>query len=441
MMANFKFYLLFTLLSLALMGCGKKAQEENTSSRQSEPQQASELEALLNQQELFCGSERSCPTYITKIAVLNKGKLKFCTGFLVENNIVATATSCLPERLRSKYLPCDKEVFFFFAQTNEKPQRVGCKKVIDVAEINSEEPFLWRSNVSYLELNSSDRRRTASPVRTGMSDLDHFYVWSVDQIDDQQGIIRKSEDCQSVHLSYFNPLANHEYSPVMTLAGCEFSAGNAGAPVFDYRGKVRAIVSSPIDEKHVSEVSSMRILEKPLKKMMHVSNYACAPMIPFQEVASERECTKPLDYSSYDQARREMINEMNLFKTSIQKIETNINNKNRYLKLEVKLNPADDSYIVEVFPKCFKNISSWIGEFTGNKPFTFNVELPNMKLRSSMNEYGRMMALEFSRAGIPTNFQFKPSILRSNKQTTVYMWSDGPTLNFPNLSDKCDSLF
>jgi hypothetical protein len=441
MLTSFRFSLFMLILGMTLISCGKKAQEANTGSRQSQPQQASELETLLEQQELFCGSDRSCPSFITKIAVVNKGKLKFCTGFLIENNIVATATSCLPERLRSKDLPCDKEVFFFFAQTNEKPQRVACKRVLDVSPIDSQEPFLWRSNVSYLELNSNERRRTVTPVRTGMSDLDHFYVWSVDQIDDHQGIIRKSEDCQSVHSSYFNPLANHEYSPVMNLAGCEFNYGNSGAPVFDYRGKVRAIVSMPVDEKYTSEVSSMRILEKPLKKMMHVSNYACAPMIPFQEVASERECTKALDYNSYDQARREMINEMNLFKTSIQKIETSVNNKNRYLKLDVKLVPVDDSYAVEVFPKCFKNVSSWIGEFTGNKPFTFNIELPNIKLKSSMNEYGRMIALEFSRAGIPTNFQFKPSILRSNKQTTVYMWAEGPTLNFPNLSDRCDLLF
>lgn len=431
----------FGLIFLSLIGCGKKAQEESTGSRQTEQQQTSELEALLAQQELFCGSDRSCPSYITKIAVFNKGKLKFCTGFLIEDNIVATATSCLPERLRSKELPCEKEVFFFFARANEKPQRVSCKKVLDISSIDTQEPFLWRSNVSYLEMNSTERRRTVTPVRTGMSDLDHFYVWSVDQIDDHQGIIRKSEDCQSVHSSYFNPLANHEYSPVMTLAGCEFNAGNSGAPVFDYRGKVRAMVSMPVDEKYMSEVSSMRVLEKPLKKMMHVSNYACAPMIPFQEVSSERECAKTLDYNSYDQARREMINEMNLFKTSVQKIETNINNKNRYLKLEVKLVPADDAYIVDVYPKCFKNVSSWIGEFTGSKAFTFNLELPNMKLKSSMNEYGRMMALEFSRPGIPTNFQFKPSILRSNKKTTVYMWADGPTLNFPNLSEKCDLLF
>lgn len=435
---------LMSLIFTLVLSCGKKAQEKNNTSDQSQPQQTSELEAQLNQQELFCASDRSCPNYIAKVAVLYKGKLKFCTGFITDENVIATASSCLPERLRSKDLPCDKDVFFFFAQTNEKPKRVACKKVIEVSEIDAKEPFLWRNDLAYLEyeeIKPSERRRIVTPSRAGMSDLDHFYLWTVDQIDDLQGIIRKSEDCQSVHNSYFNPLANNEFSPVMTLAGCEYEKGNSGAPIFDYRGKVRGVVSMPVETKYVEEVMSMRVLGKPLKKMMHVSNFSCAPTIPQQEVANENECGKVLDYTSYDQARREMINESNLFKSAVQRIETATNNKTRYLQLKAKLTAIGDDYQVEMRPTCFKNVSSWIGEFNSSRAFTFNIELPDIKLRSSMNEYGRMIALEFVRQNIPTNFQFKPSILRSNRQTTVYVWADGPTTNFPNMSEKCESLF
>ena len=435
---------LMTMLCMFVISCGKKAIEKSSQSQQSQPQQTSELEAQLNQQELFCASDRSCPNYIAKVAVLYKGKLKFCTGFITDDNVIATASSCLPERLRSKDLPCDKDVFFFFAQTNQKPKRVAWKKVIEVSQIDAKEPFLWRSDVAYLEYEEtqpSERRRVVTPSRSGMSDLDHFYLWTVDQIDEQQGIIRKSEDCQSVHHSYFNPLANSEFSPVMTLAGCEYETGNSGAPIFDYRGKVRGIVSMPVETKYFQEAMSMRVLDKPLKKMMHVSNYACAPMIPHQEVANENECGKILDYTSYDQARREMISEGSLFKSAVQRIETATNNKTRYLQMKAKLTAVGDSYQVEMQPTCFKNVSSWIGEFNSSRAFTFNIELPDIKLRSSMNEYGRMIALEFVRQSIPTNFQFKPSILRSNRQTTVYMWTDGATTNFPNISEKCESLF
>lgn len=119
---------MMTTLCVFVMSCGKKAIEKNSLSQQSQPQQTSELEAQLNQQELFCASDRSCPNYIAKVAVLYKGKLKFCTGFITDDNVIATASSCLPERLRSKDLPCDKDVFFSLLRPMRNPREWPVKK-------------------------------------------------------------------------------------------------------------------------------------------------------------------------------------------------------------------------------------------------------------------------------------------------------------------------
>lgn len=423
------------------LGCGKKADEESAKAPPYTKPQISDIAEELNKQELFCaGADHTCPSYLTKIAILNKDKLKFCTGFLTENDVVVTASSCLPERLRVRDMACGEDIYFFFAESNEKPSRIGCKKILEVTQLEGKEPFLWRSDIAYIQLEKDVRRKTVSPNRSGMNDMDKFYIWSIDQIDAHQGIIRKSEDCKSIHNSYFNPLANNQSSPVMTIAGCEFNEGNGGSPVFDYRGKVRGILSKPVDKAEIDEVISMRILERPLKQLAHVSNLACAPLYPEQDVLDEDECNKKLDINTYDLGQREMINEANLFKASIQKIEHGLNEKNRYLKMSVELIAADDAYSVNVFPKCFKNVSKWIGEFNNNKPFTFNIELPDMKIKKSMNEYGRIFALETGKDAVPTNFQFKPSILRNTKQATVFVWATGPTRTFPNLSENCGSL-
>jgi hypothetical protein len=225
------------------------------------------------------------------------------------------------------------------------------------------------------------------------------------------------------------------------MAGCEFSEGNGGSPIFDYRGKVRAIVSKPVAKAQIDEVVSMRILEKPLKPLMHVSNYACAPIYPEQDVLNEDECNKKLDINAYDMGQSGLINEANLFKTSIQRVEHSLNEKNRYLKMSVELTVTpDEAYLLTVVPKCFKNVSNWIGEFNNSKPFTFNLELPEMKIKKSMNQYGRIFAMETLRNYIPTNFQFKPSILRNTKEATVFVWAEGPTRTFQNLSENCGSL-
>ena len=435
-------YGLLVFAFIVTTSCGKKANELNKKDPTYTNPQIADVEIELAKQELFCGGAgRTCPNYLTKVAVLNKDKLKFCTGFLTEDDVVVTASSCLPERLRVRDIGCSKEVFFFFAEQFNKPTRIGCNKILKVSQLNSKEPFLWRSDVAYIQLEKSVHNRTVSTSRNGMNDLDRFYSWSIDQIDDYQGIIRKSEDCQSIHASYFNPLSNNQSSPVMTMAGCEFHRGNAGAPIFDYRGKVRGILSSRVDQSEIDEVISMRILERPLKPLVHVSNFACAPTVPEQDVLNENECNKVLDINAYDLGQKEMISESILFNNSIQKIEHEVNEMNRYIKMAVELTASDDAYDVTIYPKCFKNVSKWIGEFHNNKPFTFNISLPDLKIKKAMNEYGRIFALEIAGNSTPTNVQFKPSLLRSSGQATIFMWANGPTRTYQSVTEQCPSLF
>lgn len=433
---------LLALISVLTIGCGKKQNEHSDQPDYHTDPQMTDLEAELEKQELFCGSDHACPSYLAKIAVLHKNKLKFCTGFLIKDDVIATASSCLPDRLRVMDLPCDKDVFFFFSESNQKPLRAGCEKVLDATSLTSKEPFLWRSNVSYLKLNQTVLRRTVTASRNGMDDMEKFYVWSLEQVDSFQGIIRKSEDCTAIYNSYFNPFATNQSSPVMLLAGCEFVNGNSGAPILDYRGKVRGVISSPVEESEIDQVVSMRILERPLKSLIHVSNYACAPMIPDQDVLNDHECGKQLNINLYDSSRREMISETNLFRSSIQKIEHSINEVNRYIKLSVKLLPDEEFQQVVVFPKCFKNVSKWMGEFTSSKPFVFNISLPDMTLKKAMNEHGKLFALENVKMNVPTNFQFHPRVLKNTNRANVYMWPNGEdSTTFPDLSEACGSLF
>src|SRR5690606_15905198 len=81
--------MLFLLPSLFL-SCGKKVDEEKPDMDSYEEPQVSELDRLLNKQELFCGSDKNCPEWITKIAIIEKNSLRFCTGFLHESGKIVT---------------------------------------------------------------------------------------------------------------------------------------------------------------------------------------------------------------------------------------------------------------------------------------------------------------------------------------------------------------
>lgn len=444
----------YSMLFLALVaglsvGCGKKQQEVSGSNPPTQNPQTSELELMLNKQELLCADERGCPRFLTKIAILKDDTLQFCTGFLTENNIVATATSCLPEFLRQDGQPCNKDVFFFFQNGNEKPIRVGCKEVMKTSRIDGDEPFLWRSNVSYLLLETyqDDRRPPSIARKQGMKDQEKLYTWSIDQIDDHQGIIKKSDDCVSAHNTFFNPLSINDSSPIVTMGNCEFSDGNSGSPVFDYRNRVRGMVSQAVSKVSRNEATSLRMLERPLLSLVHVSNFACAPMIPEQEVMDESECSKKLTLNLHDTAKIAMISD-DILKPFIVKLEQQMNAKSNYMKFGVKLDTVGDYYETLVFPKCFKDVQSWIGEFNNNKPVTSTFDVPETILRKIMDPYGRVRATEFVKGKNTTYFQFYPKYLKSIdpvtklRRTSVFVWSDGPTTTYRNVSDDCSgSLF
>lgn len=444
------------------IGCGKKAEESGgpKTERQDDPI-VTDVEAELAKQELFCGG-RDCPSYITKIAVLQKTKLKYCTGFLTKDNVVVTASSCLPDRLRINGAACDKDVTFFFANKDQsaKPIRVQCESVLEASSIDStKEPFLWRSDVAYFKVQDSDpkikkelsSRRPLIPSRLGMDEsVKDFYTWSVDQIDyaqpgSYQGIIRKSPDCRTVHNTYFNPLSNNGFSPVITLAGCKFNEGNSGAPVMSLNGKVRGIISRPIDQKALDEVNLMRILDenKPLKSLMHVSNFACAPIYNSDEtVQNESDCNRTLDINSYDAGRTEMFDQSKLFKTPIQKMEAFLNEKSRYFKFKVEIESVSEAHTLKPVIECFKNAAKWLPEFNNNNNFVSYIDIPPTTVSIKMSEWGVIFAKAETESEKLTRFQFKPSWLRRDKQTTVYMWSDGPSTVFSSVPYACPgSLF
>ncbi len=408
-------FALITIISMVTMSCGKKAQEASESNPYVNPQ-VPELEAQLEKQELFCGGGvSSCPSYLAKIAVAVDGKLKYCTGFLVADDVLATASSCLPEKLRVKSTSCSKDVFVFFAKSREKPTMVNCSEVLEASNFQAKEPHLRRNDVAYLKLSQSMmKNRIITPQRKGMKDSDEFYTWAVDQIDAYQGIIRKSDNCKAIHHSYFNPLSVHDSSPVVTLAGCKFSYGNSGAPIIGYRDGVRGVTSLPVDEVEIATVKAMGILERELRPMFHVSNYACAPMYPDEAIINDNECSIALDISSYKSAQKDLLDEAKMFGPYINELLADINreSRNKYLKLMIKMVKEEDSYNLSIYPECYKNVSSWINTLD-SKSFSFNVVYPETFVSITMTEFGKTRVTKETIGNSKMSFEFNPRILRT----------------------------
>lgn len=229
---------LLAAFSICVISCAKKS-KDSPQFEAIRPPITNEQEEFLSKQDLACEAGKFCPEYMVKIVAFEAGKHHVCTGFLTDSQTIATSTTCLPAFLRLKDQDCSNDLFFFFPKTysNEAIERRGCRKVVKVSMIDSDNPVLWRSDLAFLSLDAPIYRRSLFPTREGMPNNGHLTMWSINKVDDYLSLVKR-DICQVIHNSYFNPLSTGEYSPGVTVANCEFNKSNSGAPLIDDTGLV-----------------------------------------------------------------------------------------------------------------------------------------------------------------------------------------------------------
>lgn len=433
-----------------MVGCGKKAKENGTPDRNAPPVETDEeREAYLKKQDVNCETNQACPNYISKIVVFNGNQKTFCTGFLTDENTVATSANCLPSVLRQNGLDCSKDIFFFFPKTANRPsERATCSKVVLVSDNDGQDPVLWRDDVAFLQLKETvSHRRQAAIVRDGIVNNKQFVSWMVDQQDDFSAIVKKAT-CESVHNNYVNPLVLNESSPNMLFSDCASTNGGTGAPVLDSKGKVRAMISTPMDKKLREYLESTGLLVNAngtatvLKEMFHATNFACAPTPNDNDMLDEKECQKDLTYAKVDRIRSEMLSTNALFGDLRKKFEESLDKVSKYVRFGVKMIPKGDVQETQIYPKCFKPYKDWLSSMPSKNNYVDEVMLPVKSFRRTMDTYGRIQGTPVDKPEVKNLVQFSLKSLRSESQkSNVLMWPEGSQGydTFPNLSEACST--
>jgi len=440
---NLRLYSALSIGTILLMvGCGKKPIDDSVKEVIRPPQ--SQIDTYLEKQDVSCENNQVCPNYIAKLVVVNGDKFNFCTGFLVDENTVATSSSCLPSLLRLAGQDCSRDVFFFFPKSINFPaERSGCFKVRMVSQNEEKDPILWRDDVAFLELSKPMYfRRKPQILREGILNNREYTAWMIDQQDDFSAIIKKST-CEGVHNSYINPLVLNESSPNMLFSDCPVTRGGSGAPIIDSRGKVRAMISQNMDPKLRTYLESTGLLLQPLKEMSHGTNFACAPTHNDDDMLEDRECLKDLDYSKVDRARSEMLSTNLLFADLKKKYEESIQALSKYVQFGVKLIPKGDIQETEVYPKCFRPLSTWLESLgTNRNTYVEDISITSKTFKRSMDSFGRVLATTHEVTTDLTMVQFSLKNLRSTKKSSILMWADGDNSNvrtFQNITDQCSN--
>lgn len=441
-MRSITLLIVLTIGSFILMSCGKKAETTSLPNLENTQLPLSQIETYMAKQDVDCESNQACPNYIAKIVVVKGTNFSFCTGFLTDANTIATSTSCLPNLLRLKNQDCSKDVYFFFPKTwNRSAERAGCKRVIQVSDLEGSDPVLWRDDVSFLEMDKVMNYRRAADIRKdqeGINNLKNYTVWMIDQQDDYSAVVKKF-NCEAIHDSYVNPLVINESSPNMVFADCPFKRGGTGAPLIDQKGKVRAMVSKGLDPKIRDYLVKTGLLNQGLKELFHATNFACAATPTNSTTLDERECRKDLTYRELDRARSEMLSTNILFGDLRKKFEQSLEGTSKYIRFGVKLIPKGDTQHTDIYPMCFKPFKDWVDSLGGvRNAYVDGVKLPVRSFRRSMDPYGRVLGTTLDAGPRETFVQFLMKSVRSIKKSSILIWNKGEDVrSLPDMLEEC----
>lgn len=422
-------------LAIAAVGCGKEAKvNERAPVVEREPVE-SEMEAELQKQSVVCDNGLSCPGSIAKVVIvdkLNRKKLKFCTGVLVNGVTLATSSSCLTEGLRASgdASRCERDVHVFFPRFGISPaQRVKCKGMIFSSPLAGKDASLWRNDIAYIDLdvNPDDMRgrRYARLSREGIEDRKFLTLWKVDADNGDVGVIRRDE-CQALSKSYVNPLSDTQFSPVISMVGCAFKDGNTGGILMGPGQKWRGLLSQPLAPEMEDFLTrqSGRMIE-PLAPIVHVSNGACLPSVIDSDTPTERDCFKDLNMTQMNRRRADILGTTAPFETVRQEIIEEFNKTRSYFKWDVELikDESQGTYSVLASPRCMNPLDGWIGRVGRRESkFVYSMTLPDWSLSLGFDRGSRLVSRADESQKQKIYVQFSPKQANESGRTYIYVW-------------------
>ncbi|MES2963363.1 MAG: trypsin-like peptidase domain-containing protein [Bdellovibrionota bacterium] len=332
-----------------------------------------EAPGLIARAKLTCADESECPESVAlMIAVTEKknDRVSFqqCTSFLVADDIIATNTHCVPQKLRQPGAKCSGQIAFVFPTKGGAAVRAECAEVLSTTKIDQNPrstDYLRKVDVAFMRLSAKVPNVTPLKFdRRGLPDGLRLRALVIDPV--KQGQIEGSlatRDCSTVQATVANPSYVSDTAGVATATGCEIRTGNSGAPALDDDGSVRALVFGVLPTNATSPELAGYDTPSRYEAISYLSNAACIDIPPGVSASGTRESEKNCDRrSSIEDLRERARKNAGLdFESVFETWKSTAPSTFGYKLLELKAAGPDNAYTRTSLPTlaCIKDPATW----------------------------------------------------------------------------------
>lgn len=257
-MAQMKKILMLLISSLVIFGCQKKNPSSSPSPTSSShndygqyydypyPSTSSNSAHSYDKASIYCSNEQNCNASIGALLYMaSTDKTGICTAFLIDADIVATSSHCVPTDIFQKM--GTSQIKVIFPRTSTFPgEHIYVTEIKFNSEV-SKENKLNSYDYAFLKLAHSTTRPSIRISKEGLPDKTTWTITSA-QIDSNSsnGLLIKQESkfCETTYASVVDPLYNDPSYPFAYFKNCDVVGGNSGSPVLDENGHARAILSN-----------------------------------------------------------------------------------------------------------------------------------------------------------------------------------------------------
>lgn len=448
--------MIFTFIFCLLLAtsCGKKIEKDDSSDgsptredRGINPEDDARVREFISKQTITCEDESFCSRSVAKVVVLDRAGVKYCTGTLIKKNIVAIASSCLTRSLRVPGISCSKSVHVLFPETRYRNKKtVKCKSIIQSDNNYLADSALLKTDIALIELKEDVSSRSARYSDDGFKESSIYKAWKV-TVQNEFDATLGFDNCSALFASYANPFVTSSKAPFMTVSGCSFQNGNLGAPLFDYKGEVKGILSAPVSRGLIDHLASTGRLSEEVSQIAHVSNLACF-RYPFDPESMDPDCNVSVSDIKLKLLRIKMLEDQSIHEKNKSEIIKELEQSQKYFKWNFEFIENEKDNFLEthiVSPKCINRSRSWLSEFkNGNKYrnwVTKEITYKNYTLSIKLNKFLKSDSVATVTPLKTYYLSFGPARIYKYRATSLYinssLFSSDTRTEHINVRENC----